>query len=379
MHSFSLATKIYMGENSLSSVLKDSRKVFIVTDKFMHTSGKVKYITDYLDSIGAQNKIFSDIHPDPDIDTVVSGIKELIEFGADSMVALGGGSAIDTAKAIRYFYHLQNKEQKDECLFVVLPTTSGTGSEVSSYAVITDTRKQIKYPLDDEGLLPDVAILDAHLVLTVPPKVTADTGVDVLTHAIESFVSVNHSDFSDAMAEKAIKLICRYLYRAYTKPDDLEARQFVHDAATMAGVAFNNAGLGMNHAMAHALGAKFHIPHGRACGIFLPYVMNYNAGCSSSLSPTAERYAEIAAILNLDKSGVRQGALSAIRAVRNLLNKLQIPSSIKDAGIDRREFENMLESMVDAALADATMATTPEKCTKEQMTLLFRAVYNGSL
>lgn len=376
MHAFWVGPKIYVGDNALPEVLKDKKSVFIVTDKFMCESGKINCITNFLDSTGAKYTIFSDIKPDPDVEVVVAGMKILLENEADCVVALGGGSAIDTAKAIRYFINL-NKPKHEHCFFCVLPTTSGTGSEVSSYAVITDTAKQVKYPLEDERLLPDASILDAKLVVSVPPKTTADTGIDALTHAIEAFVSTNHAHCSDAMAEKAIRLICQNLHEAYIHPDNLEARQALHVAASLAGVAFNNAGLGMNHACAHALGAKFHIAHGRACGLFLPYVMTFAAGCNKDLTGTADRYAEIAAVLNLDKSGVRQGALSAIRAIRALLKRVGIPDSIKDAGIDRREFDEKLDSMLDAALADATMETTPVKPSREDLRALFKAAYNG--
>lgn len=376
MSTFVVGPKIYVGDGALPEVLKDRKCVFIVTDKFMHESGKVKCITDTLDAVGAKYCIFSDIKPDPDIEVVVSGMKLLLEHEADSVVALGGGSAIDTAKAIRYFVNL-NKPVTEHCFFCVMPTTSGTGSEVSSYAVITDSAKQIKYPLEDERLLPDAAILDASLVVSVPPKTTADTGVDALTHAVEAFVSINHAHCSDAMAEKAVKLICRNLHEAYIHPDNIEARTALHVASCLAGIAFNNAGLGLNHACAHAFGAKFHIPHGRACGIFMPYVMTFAAGCNKDLTGTAERYAELAAVLNLDKSTTRQGALSAIRAIRGLLKRIGIPDSIKDAGIDRREFDEKLDSMLDAALADATMETTPVKPTREDLRGLFKAAYNG--
>jgi len=376
VHSFIVGPKIYIGDDAFCEVMKGKKCAFIVTDKFMHESGKVKYVTEVLDALGANYCIFSDIKADPDTEVVVAGMKQLLEHEADCVVALGGGSAIDTAKAIRYFINL-NKPIDEQCFFCVLPTTSGTGSEVSSYAVITDTKKQVKYPLEDERLLPDAAVLDANLVLSVPAKTTADTGVDALTHAMEAFVSINHSDCSDAMAGKAIKLIFRNLHEAYVNPGNLQARQALHNASCLAGIAFNNAGLGLNHACAHALGAKFHLPHGRACGLFMPYVMTFAAGCNKDLTGTAERYAELAAVLNLDKSGTRQGALSAIRAVRGLLKRVGIPDSIKDAGIDRREFDEKLDSMLDAALADATIETTPVKPSRDDLRALFKAAYNG--
>ena len=377
MQTFTLGAKIFMGECSVGPVLTGCKNVLVITDKFMDESGKVKYVTDHLDKAGAKYKVFSDVHPDPDTETVAAGMSVMEEVEADCIIGFGGGSAIDTAKAVRFFW--ETKLGKPRCRFIVIPTTSGTGSEVSAYAVITDSAKQIKYPLVDERLLPDAAILDASLIVSVPPKVTADTGIDVLTHAIEAFISVKHTDFSDAMAEKAIKLICRNLYTAYKHPDDLTARQYVHDAACMAGIAFSNAGLGLNHAMAHALGAKFHIPHGRANGIVLPYVMSFNAGCSKILTPVAKRYAEIASIINLDTSGTRQSALSMIRDVRGLIDRLGIPTTIRAAGVSKADFDSKLDTLVEEALADNCLKTNPVHVYKEEMYELFRSAYNGKL
>lgn len=375
MYIFNMPVKIYVGADALSSVLFGLNNVLIVTDKYMYQSGKVKYVTDYFNSRGINYLIFSDVTSDPDTHTVASGIKLLDNVSADSIVAFGGGSAVDTAKAIKFFRESAYEEKHYR--LIVIPTTSGAGSEVSRYSVISDPVKQIKYPIVDDRLLPEAAILDASLVLSLPPAITADTGIDVLTHAIESFVSVEHNDFTDAMAEKAIKLIHKNLHKAYLNPDDLEARQAVHNAACMAGIAFSNSGLGLNHAMAHALGAKFHVPHGRANGILLPYTMNFNAGCSTKLSGAAARYAEIAAILNPETSGLRQSVLGAIRSVRTLTEKLHIPTSIKEAGILRRDFDEVLDSLTNAVMTDPALTSNPTKCTRDDVVELFRSAYNG--
>ena len=262
---------------------------------------------------------------------------------------MGGGSPIDAAKAILFF----SAKQRDvrDVLFAAIPTTSGTGSEVSRFAVITDREKEVKYPLVDDGLLPHAAVLDPVLTVSVPPAVTADTGIDVFTHAVEAFVSTAHTDFSDAAAEKALKLAYRNLLEAYRDPENLEARQKMHNASCLAGIAFSNSGLGLNHGMAHALGAHFHISHGRANGILLPYVMSFNAGCIDGLTPTAKRYAQISRLLRLDSSSVRQSALQLIRTIRNSMDKLGMPSTIKDAGVPQAEFEADVEAMAADALA----------------------------
>lgn len=321
-------------------------------------------------------EIFSDVSPDPDMETVAEGIKRLTAFGADTIVAFGGGSAIDAAKSIS---HISGGIINNRAVFVVIPTTSGTGSEVSRYAVITDRERNMKYPLADDSLLPDFAVLDAALVESVPPPVTADTGVDALTHAIEAFLSTGANDFSDAMAEKAMKLIFKNLLTAYSEPHNIEARQAVHNAATMAGVAFSNAGLGANHSLAHAAGAKLHLPHGRANAILLPYVMSFTAGCHTSLTPAAARYAQMAAVLNLDSNGVRQSALAAIRATRNLIRKLNIPASFHEAGVDKKIFEGELDAMTEAAMADGCMATAPVPFRPDEIRSIFRTAYSGKL
>ncbi|MCC8056925.1 1-propanol dehydrogenase PduQ [Cloacibacillus sp.] len=376
MRKFCLGPTIYMGASSLEEVLSGTKKAFIVTDKFMHKSGKVSYVSGFFDKIGAEYEVFSDVSPDPDMETVAEGIKRLAAFGADTIVAFGGGSAIDAAKSIS---HISGGIVDNRAVFVVIPTTSGTGSEVSRYAVITDRERNMKYPLADDSLLPDFAVLDVALVESVPPSVTADTGVDALTHAIEAFLSTEANDFSDAMAEKAMKLIFKNLPTAYSEPHNIEARQAVHNAATMAGVAFSNAGLGANHSLAHAAGAKLHLPHGRANAILLPYVMSFTAGCHTSLTPAATRYAQMAAVLSLDSNGVRQSALAAIRATRNLIRKLNIPASFHEAGVDKKIFEGELDAMTEAAMADGCMATAPVPLRPDEIKSIFRTAYSGKL
>ena len=332
MNSFSVRTKIMEG-GGLETLAPKLHKVFIVTDGFMASSGKVSYITEKLDRAGAEYRVFDQVKADPDIGTVTKGVDMIQEFHPDAVIAFGGGSPIDAAKAI-VFFAAKTCDMR-ECMFIAVPTTSGTGSEVSKFAVITDPEKEVKYPLVEDSLLPDVAILDAELTVSVPPSVTADTGIDVFTHAVEALVSTAATDFSDAAAEKAIKLVRRHLMTAYHQPGDMAARQGMHNASCLAGVAFSNSGLGLNHGMAHALGARFHIPHGRANGILLPYVMSFNAGCSESLTPVAKRYAKIARLLGLEATSVRQSALNLIRTARRYVEQLNIPSSIQAAGQGR--------------------------------------------
>lgn len=376
MDKFDLHTKIFIGSASFDKMLEQRRRVFIVTDKFMHESGRVSYLTDKIKAEGAKWEIFSDVTPDPDIETVTAGVAKILEFQPDTVIALGGGSPIDAAKAIVYFAAKQIDLR--DCPFVAVPTTSGTGSEVSKFAVITDRARGIKYPLIDDTLLPDYAVLDAELTCSVPPKVTADTGLDVLTHAIEAFVCTEANAFTDALAEKSVKLVDHYLLLAYKEPDNREARQGMHNASCLAGAAFSNAGLGLCHSMAHAMGAQFHIPHGRANAILLPVVMSFNAGCETTLTPVATRYAELASLIGMGATSMRQSALNLIHMVRRLQQRMGVPQCIKDAGVSAEDFEAALDTMADAALADRCTATNPKPCTKEDIIELYRQAYSKS-
>ena len=317
------------------------------------------------------------MRPDPDIATVTKGIEKMLEFQPQVLFALGGGSPIDAAKAMNWLSVQGGLDKKRT--FVAIPTTSGTGSEVSRFSVISDPEKAAKYPLVSDELLPDAAILDAELVRSVPPAVTADTGIDVLTHAIEAFVSTGANDFTDAAAEKAMKLVRSNLMKVYKNPDDLEARQKMHHASCLAGLAFSNAGLGLNHGMAHTLGAHFHIPHGRANGILLPYVMAFNAGCHQQLTPVAARYARIARVLRLDGPSVRQSAFSVVRTTKQYIKRLQIPDSIEAAGVSREEFDAALDEMAEAAYQDACTRTNPRACSVEDIKEVFLRAYTGRL
>ncbi len=362
---FSVKTKIVF-KDGLDTVLDQIQKAFVVADPFMVSSGKISYVTECMERANKPYRVFSEVTVDPGIEVVTAGVSSMIEFQPDTVICFGGGAAIDAAKAIVYFANKTN--QTGDLLFIAIPTTSGTGSEVSRFSVITDREKSIKYPL-----------LDASLVTSAPPSITADTGIDVLTHAIEAFVSTEHNDFTDAAAEKAIKLVKHNLLRCYTNPSDLEARQGMHNASCLAGIAFSNAGLGLNHGMAHALGAHFHIPHGRANGILLPYVMSFNAGCAETLTPVVNRYAQIARLMGIDSSSIRQSALNVIRTSRRYMEKLNIPTSIRAAGVNENEFEEALDAMVESALADRCTASNPRKCTAEEIKAVFRKAYIGKL
>ena len=375
MDEFYIKGKVLIGSESMRSTLARFHRVFIVTDSFMQKSGKISYLTKPVTENGGKFTVYSDIGSDPDVNMVAGGIDIIMSFKPDAVVAFGGGSPIDAAKAIVYL--AEKRFGMPRCVFIAVPTTSGTGTEVSKFAVITDRERGIKHPMIDEEIMPDIAVLDPELTCSVPPQVTADTGMDVLTHAIEAYVCTKANPFTDAFAEKAVKIVYKHILTAFSDPNNLEARRELHAASCMAGAAFSNAGLGICHSMAHALGGWAHVPHGRANAILLPYVMSFNAGCETELTKTAERYAELAVVLDMKADSLRQSAINLVRTVRTLNRKMGLPKSIKEAGVDKAKFEEMLDSMAEAALSDRCTATSPKKCTKEDIINLYRQAYNG--
>ncbi|MFR3499204.1 MAG: 1-propanol dehydrogenase PduQ [Paraclostridium bifermentans] len=360
MYNFEIKTKISFGIGALES-LKDikNKKIFIITDPFMIESKTIDKILINLE--GNDCDIFSEIVPDPPIETVVKGMERIKNYSPNIIIALGGGSAIDAAKAIMDFSKQIFKINEIE--FVAIPTTSGTGSEVTSFSVITDAQKGTKYPLVSADLIPNKAILDPELVKTVPNFITADTGMDVLTHAIEAYVSTDSNDFSDALAEKAIKLVHEYLIDAYKDGSNLEAREKMHNASCMAGLAFNQASLGLNHGIAHIVGAKFHIPHGRTNSILLPYVIEYNANISgynnASYSDTAKKYAQIANMLGLESSNVRLGVKNLVNEIKKMQKSMNMPMKLTDCKVNKVDVENLLPEIAQLALKDGCTKTNP--------------------
>ena len=360
MYNFEIKTKISCGRGALES-LKDikNKKIFIITDPFMIESKTIDKILINLE--GNDCYIFSEIVPDPPIETVVKGMERIKNYSPNIIIALGGGSAIDAAKAIMDFSKQIFKINEIE--FIAIPTTSGTGSEVTSFSVITDAQKGTKYPLVSDDLIPNKAILDPELVKTVPNFITADTGMDVLTHAIEAYVSTDSNDFSDALAEKAIKLVHEYLIDAYKDGSNLEAREKMHNASCMAGLAFNQASLGLNHGIAHIVGAKFHIPHGRTNSILLPYVIEYNANISgynnASYSDTAKKYAQIAKMLGLESSNVRLGVKNLVKEIKKMQKSMNMPMKLTDCKVNKVDVENLLPEIAQLALKDGCTKTNP--------------------
>lgn len=378
MNIFSIKPKICFDKGSIEYLNTiRNKKVCIVTDPFMLKSGAADKIVNIFKANEVKYEIFSEIKPDPPIETVAAGVNKMRTFKPDVIIALGGGSSIDATKSIILFTVKilnANGDKYNRPLFIAIPTTSGTGSEVTSFSVIT--METTKFPLVDEEMVPDIAIIDADFVKTVPPQITADTAMDVLTHAIEAYVSKNSSDYTDALAEKTVKLVFRYLLRAYKDGNDMIAREKLHNASCMAGMAFTNANLGINHSIAHTVGGNFHIPHGRANAIILPYVIKYNAELQGQKETEAARkYVDLSRILGLPCSSTEEGVSSLICAIKVLMRETNIPSNLKEANIDKNELFNKMESMVDAALKDNCTKTNPRIPIKEDIGSLIKEIY----
>ena len=409
MQWFKIPEKIYFEAGSIAYLEKmpDIERAFIVTDPGMVQFGYVDKIIYHLRKREkhVHCEIFSEVESDPSFDTVNKGLEMMNNFKPDVVIALGGGSAIDAAKGMWLFYEHPDADPEgmklkfmdirkrtykfpklgQKAKMVAIPTTSGTGSEVTSFAVITDKHNNKKYPLADYELTPDVAIVDPDLVMSLPKSITADTGLDVLTHAIEAYVSVMASDYTDGLSEKASELVMKYLVEAYEHGDNKIAREKMHNASTIAGMSFTNAFLGINHSLAHKIGAEFHLPHGRINAILLPYVIRYN-----STKPTKfvsfpkyeyyiadRKYAELAKKIGLKAETVEEGIDSLIKAIQELIEKLNLPKSFQEAGIDEQEFLSKIDLLADRAFEDQCTTANPRVPIVEEMKQILLDSYYG--
>ncbi len=409
MQWFKVPQKIYFESGSISYLkeMKNISKVFIVSDKTMEKLGNVDKILKCLSERenNCRFEVFPDVNPDPDVETVWKGLEIMKDFNPDCIVALGGGSVIDAAKAMWLFYEypdldfaglklkfmdIRKRIYQYPCghkiPLVAIPTTSGTGSEVTSFSVITDKKENIKYPLADYYLTPSVAIIDPDLVMTLPKSATADTGMDVLTHALEAYVSVMASDYTDALAEKAAKLVFDYLKRAYDNGEnDPEAREKMHNAATIAGMAFSNAFLGLNHSMAHKLGGEFHIPHGRANAVLLPYVIEYNSKLPSKTVSfpkykefiADKKYVKMAELIGIEGESQEEKVKNLISAIKNLNKHFKIPQTLKEYGIDENEFLNKVDELSELAHEDQCTGSNPRYPLVSEIKELYLKCYYG--
>ncbi|CAM3707806.1 iron-containing alcohol dehydrogenase [Clostridium perfringens] len=384
MARFTLPRDIYHGKDSLE-VLKslEGKKAFIVIGGgSMKRFGFLDKVLSYLKEANMETKVFEGVEPDPSVETVMKGAKEMEEFNPDWIVSIGGGSPIDAAKAMWIFYEYPDftfekaivpfglPKLRRKAKFVAIPSTSGTATEVTAFSVITDYKAKIKYPLADFEITPDIAIVDPSLAETMPEKLVAHTGMDALTHAIEAYTASLRSNFTDPLALKAIEMVNMHLVNSYK--GDMEARGEMHEAQCLAGMAFSNALLGIVHSMAHKVGAVFHIPHGCANAIFLPYVIKYNRKACE------DRYAQIARHIGLKGESERELTDAIIDLINKFNKELNIPSSMKEYGIDENEFKANLKFIAHNAVLDPCTGSNPREIDDETMEKLYTCAYYGS-
>ncbi|MGF1731841.1 1-propanol dehydrogenase PduQ [Photobacterium kasasachensis] len=361
-------TKVCYGTNALDNLQKlPGKDVFIVTDSFIAKTGFVDQVKSNL-STGVLSTIFDEVEADPSLDTITTATHLFMKSEADIIIAIGGGSAIDAAKAVAYFANHADLLRPPPYL-VAIPTTSGTGSEVTSISVVTDKKNGLKIPLQDDTLTPDLAILDARFTRTMPPSITAATGMDVLTHAIEAYVSNRANLFTSIYAENAIKIVFKYLPRAYVSGEDMEAREQLLLASCMAGMSFNNSGLGITHSVAHSLGGLFHIPHGIANAVLLPSVIEFNS------FDACIQYQKLAHCLGLPASSMDEGSSSFLEAVRQLNASLDIPSRISGLDIDEDVYISNLSTMANNILQDICTTTNPKKASYDDVIQLLKKAW----
>jgi alcohol dehydrogenase class IV len=383
MFRFTLPRDIYYGSGSIEKLkeLKGKKAVLVLGGGSMRRFGFVDKVLGYLAEAGIETKLIENIEPDPSVDTVMNGSKVMLDFEPDWIIAMGGGSPIDAAKAMWVFYEYPDTnfeeitqpfsfpELRQKAKFIAIPSTSGTATEVTAFSVITDYKTEIKYPLADFNITPDIAIVDSDLAETMPAKLTAHTGMDALTHAIEAYVSTMATAFTDPLALEAIEMVDENVINSYK--GDSNARELMHYAQCMAGMAFSNALLGIVHSMAHKTGAVFHIPHGCANAIYLPYVIDYNK------KECADRYVKIAKRLNLKGNSDDELIDALTDKIKDLNKSMDIPATLKDYGIDEAKFKEKVELISERALEDACTGSNPRKIDKENMVKLFNCIYYG--
>jgi len=383
MARFTLPRDIYFGEGSLEvlKTIKGKKAVIVVGGGSMKRFGFLDKVESYLKEAGIDTKLIEGVEPDPSVETVMNGAAIMREFEPDWIIGMGGGSPIDAAKAMWIFYEYPDftfeqavvpfgiPELRKKAKFIAIPSTSGTATEVTAFSVITDYKTEIKYPLADFNLTPDIAIVDPELAQTMPPKLVAHPGMDALTHAIEAYVASARSPFSDPLAMKAIVMTKENLVKSFE--GDKKARSEMHIAQCLAGMAFSNALLGITHSMAHKIGAVFHIPHGCANAIFLPHVIQYNRKACE------DRYAEIARSLGLNGNNDSELVDSLVEMINDLNTRLNIPHTVKEWGVPEEDFKKKVEFMAHNAVLDACTGSNPRPIDEETMKKIYNCAFYG--
>lgn len=356
LKTFFCKPKIFSGPDALAQLSRlEAKSVLLVTDRFFVENGTADRIAALLP--GAKVTVFSDVTPDPAVELVAKGAEAFQNCRPEALLALGGGSPMDCAKAVLYL-------QEARPLFVAIPTTSGSGSEMTAFSIVT--HGGVKKPLVDEALRPDWAILDESLLQKLPKALIADTGMDALAHCLEAVAGTNASSFSDVLAEGAFRLCFQNLHASYA--GDTAVRGQIHEAASMAGLAFDHAGLGVLHALAHALGGRFHIPHGRLCAILMSAVLEFNA-------PVCQhKYVRLARIAGISGATDHMAFRGLISALSRLRSSLEMPGSLQQAGVSPRELRLAADELTGAALEDACLDTAPRKPSRDDLRAILQQV-----
>lgn len=364
MQEFRLQTIVRVGTGALESLEAFSRqRVLVVTDPFLRGQ---PIFGEILARVGDPVEVFSEVQADPGLAVVRAGVAAYVRFEPDVVVAFGGGSVMDTAKAVHKAAVDAGIGAKEG--IIAIPSTSGSGSEVTSFAVITHEASQTKVPIISEEMVARIAILDPQVVRDLPTHITADSGMDVLTHAVEAYVATDACDFTDALAEKATALVLEHLERCFRHGEDLEARAHMHNASCMAAMAFENAGLGITHSLAHAIGGHFHIAHGRLNAMLLPHVIEFNASRSPA---AARRYARLAREVSPDARG-QAAVVCLVTRIRRLNEALGIPSRLDALGVDRGRYRRAVQEMAASAMVDGCTATNPVQPHQDDLVALLR-------
>jgi len=381
---FTIPRDLYFGENSVEYLksVKGSKAMIVIGSQRLIKDGTIPNIQSLLKEAGVASEIFSGVEPDPSIATVKKGVEAMNQYQPDLIIGVGGGSPIDAAKAMWIFYEYPEftfeeaakpfnlPELRQKARFIAIPTTSGTGTEVTSFSVITDNETGIKYPIADYNITPDVAIVDANLVKGMSTELTADTGMDALTHAIEAYVSTAANPITDGLAIKAIQMVMENLLDSYK--GNQTARANMHIAQCIAGMAFANAILGIVHSMAHKSGHSFGITHGRANAIYLTYVIQYNSKTAN------ERFAEIANAIGISGDDSKALTTALVDRIKKLRADLGISASLKDFGVDEKVFQDKFKFIAHTAVGDPCTGTNPRTVTDAEMEKIFEAVYYGN-
>jgi len=361
------------------------QRAFLVTDANIEALGFVDLVRQRLAKAGLECQVWAEVEPDPALQTVQRGAAAALAFEPDWIIGLGGGSCMDAAKGIWVLYErpdltpdginpIERLGLRQKARLIAIPTTSGTGAEATWAIVLTDTAEQRKLGLGSRENLPDMAIVDPLFTANLPPRLTADTGLDALAHAIEGYTNSWANDFCDGPCLKATELVFKYLRRAYTDGSDAEAREKMHNAATLAGMGFGNSMVALAHSMGHALGGIFHTPHGRAVALFLPYSIEFIAR-GPTMIPT--RYGEIARFLGLPAETEEQGAASLVAAIRDLMRQVEQPLTLQELGVGREELEANMETLATNAELDVYTITSLRVPTHDEITRLYRYAYEG--